>query len=311
MQTQMLIRLVLGLGLTAVIALFAARRVLWLVKLVLSGQPVTGRTDEIGTRVWTQISEVFGQRRLLKWSIPGLAHFFTMWGFFILITVYIEAYGTLFVPNFHIPIVGRWDALGFLQDFIALGVLAGITTFAIIRLRSEPKEHGRSSRFYGSHTGGAWLILFMIFLVIFSYAIFRGAAVNTGNFPYGWGAFFSHGMGELMHPLGATANEWIETVALLAHISVALDLPDHRAALQAPAHLLGADQRHLQATARRPGSAAADRGPRQADRLRKPAGRRGIRPRQDRGLHLEGQPRLRHLYRVWALSVAVPGLEHR
>jgi Fe-S oxidoreductase len=221
-QTQMLIRLVLGLGLTAVIAFFAVRRVLWLTKLVLSGQPASGRTDEIGTRIWTQISEVFGQRRLLKWSIPGLAHFFTMWGFFILGTVYVEAYGTLFVPNFHIPIVGRWDALGLLQDFIALSVLAGISTFAIIRLRSEPKEYGRSSRFYGSHTGGAWLILFMIFLVIFSYAIFRGAAVNTGNFPYGWGAFFSHGMGELMHPLGVTANEWIETVALLAHISVAL-----------------------------------------------------------------------------------------
>ena len=218
----MLIRLIVGLSGTAIIALLALRRVLWLVKLTLSGQPVTGRTDDMGTRIWTQIAEVFGQRRLLKWSIPGLAHFFTMWGFFILITVYIEAYGTLFVPNFHIPIVGRWDALGFLQDFIALAVLAGITTFAIIRLRSEPKEYGRSSRFYGSHTGGAWLILFMISLVIVSYAIFRGAAVNTGNFPYGGGAFFSHAMGTLMHPLGVTANEWIETIALLAHISVAL-----------------------------------------------------------------------------------------
>ena len=222
MTTQTLIRMVLGLGMTAIVALFAARRVLWLSKLVMSGQPVSGRTDDIGTRVWTQIAEVFGQRRLLKWSIPGLAHFFTMWGFFILITVYIEAYGTLFQPNFHIPLVGRWDALGFLQDFIALAVLAGIGTFAIIRLRSEPKEYGRSSRFYGSHTGGAWLILFMIFLVIFSYAIFRGAAVNTGNFPYGGGAFFSHAMGSLMHPLGTTANEWVETFALIAHIAVAL-----------------------------------------------------------------------------------------
>ncbi len=222
MHTQMLIRLVVGLGLTAIIALFAVRRVLWLLKLTLSGQPVSGRTDDIGTRIWTQIAEVFGQRRLLKWSIPGVAHFLTMWGFFILITVYIEAYGALFQPNFHIPIVGRWDALGFLQDFIALGVLVGITTFAIIRLRSEPKEYGRSSRFYGSHTGGAWLILFMIFLVIFSYAFVRGASVNTGNFPYGRGAFFSHGMGALLHPLGPAVNEWIETIALLAHISVAL-----------------------------------------------------------------------------------------
>ena len=222
MHTQMLIRLIVGLGGTAIIALLAVRRVLWLFKLVRSGTSVTGRTDNVGSRLWAQISEVFGQRKLLKWSMPGVAHFLTMWGFFILITVYIEAYGTLFVPNFHIPIVGRWDALGFLQDFIALGVLVGITTFSIIRLRSEPKEYGRSSRFYGSHTGGAWLILFMIFLVIFSYSIFRGAAVNTGNFPYGWGAFFSHGMGVLMHPLGTTANEWIETFALLAHIAVAL-----------------------------------------------------------------------------------------
>jgi Fe-S oxidoreductase len=221
-HTQMLIRLVVGLGGTAIIALLAVRRVLWLVKLTLSGQPVTGRTDDVGARLWAQISEVFGQRKLLKWSIPGVAHFLTMWGFFILATVYIEAYGALFVNDFHIPIVGRWNALGFLQDFIALGVLLGITTFAIIRLRSEPKEYGRSSRFYGSHTGGAWLILFMIFLVIFSFSIYRGASANTGGLPYGGGAFFSHGMGVLMHPLGTAANAWIETIALLSHIAVAL-----------------------------------------------------------------------------------------
>ncbi|MDT5166534.1 MAG: hypothetical protein QOC88_3428, partial [Mycobacterium sp.] len=101
MHTQMLIRLIVGLGGTAIIALLAVRRVLWLFKLVRSGTSVTGRTDNVGSRVWAQISEVFGQRKLLKWSVPGVAHFLTMWGFFILITVYIEAYGTLFVPNFH------------------------------------------------------------------------------------------------------------------------------------------------------------------------------------------------------------------
>jgi len=221
-DTQTLIRLIIGLLMTAIVLVFAAKRVLWLATLVTAGQPVgeeSGRTDHMGERIGTQVKEVFAQTRMLRWSIPGLAHFFTMWGFFILITVYIEAYGVLFDPKFHIPVVGRWEVLGFLQDFIALGVLLGITTFAIIRLRTEPKEHGRSSRFYGSHTGGAWLILFMIFLVIFTFAFFRGAAVNTGNFPYGWGAFFSHGMSLLLKPLGLTANEWIETGALLAHIA--------------------------------------------------------------------------------------------
>ena len=39
-----------------------------------------------------QVVEVFGQKKLLKWSIPGTAHFFVMWAFLILGTVYLEAY---------------------------------------------------------------------------------------------------------------------------------------------------------------------------------------------------------------------------
>jgi Fe-S oxidoreductase len=221
-ETQTLVRLVVGLGMTAIVGLFAVRRVFWLVKLTLSGQQVSGRTDNVGTRVWTQISEVLGQRRLLKWSIPGIAHFFTMWGFIILLTVYIEAYGLLFQPNFHIPIIGRWDALGFLQDFFATAVFLGIATFAIIRLTRSPREIGRSSRFYGSHSSGAWLILFMIFNVIWTYVLVRGSAVNNGTLPYGKGAFLSQLFGAILKPLGHTGNEVLETVALLLHIGVML-----------------------------------------------------------------------------------------
>jgi Fe-S oxidoreductase len=46
--------------------------------------------------------------------------------------------------------------------------------------------------------------------------------VNTEALPYGNGAFFSQLMGWILHPLGNTANEWIETLALLAHIGVML-----------------------------------------------------------------------------------------
>ncbi len=222
MTTQMLVRLIVGMGMTLVVGAFAARRVLWLYKLVMSGQPATGRTGNLGARIWTQIAEVLGQRRLLKWSIPGLAHFFTMWGFFILLTVYIEAYGFLFQENFHIPLIGRWDALGFVQDFFATAVFLGITTFAIIRLRSEPKEYGRQSRFYGSHLGAAWLALFMIFNVIWTYVLVRGSAVNNGTLPYGKAAFLSQLSGAILRPLGQPANEIIETTALLLHIGVML-----------------------------------------------------------------------------------------
>ncbi|CCK54283.1 (Fe-S)-binding protein [Mycobacterium canetti] len=222
MTTQTLIRLILGMSMTAVVGVFALRRVWWLYKLVMSGQPASGRTDYLGTRIWTQISEVLGQRRLLKWSIPGLAHFFTMWGFFILLTVYIEAYGLLFEERFHIPVIGRWDALGFLQDFFATAVFLGITTFAIIRILRNPREIGRSSRFYGSHNGGAWLVLLMIFNVIWTYVLVRGSAVNNGTLPYGNGAFLSQLFGAILRPLGQPANEIIETTALLLHIGVML-----------------------------------------------------------------------------------------
>jgi hypothetical protein len=42
----------------------------------------------------------------------------------------------------------------------------------------------------------------MIFLVIATYAVFRGAAVNVlgKDFPYQSGAFFSDGMAKLLHP---------------------------------------------------------------------------------------------------------------
>jgi len=224
-DTQILIRLIIGLAMTAIVGLLALKRVRWLTKLISSGQPTSderGRKNHLGERLGNQVREVFGQTRLLRWSIPGIAHFFTMWGFFVLATVYLEAYGVLFDPKFHLPVVGRWDILGFLQDFFAVAVLLGIITFAVIRLRAEPKEHGRSSRFYGSHTGGAWLILFMIFNVIWTYALFRGSAVNNGHLPYGPAAFLSHGVAALLRPLGGQANEIIETVALLLHIGVML-----------------------------------------------------------------------------------------
>lgn len=225
METQMLIRIVVGVLGIAIVGALAVKRVLWLTKLIRSGQPLSesnNRKDNLKKRITTQFEEVFGQTRLLRWSIPGIAHFFTMWGFFILGSVYVEAFGQLVDHDFHIPIVGRWDALGFLQDFFAVAVLLGIITFAIIRIVREPKKHGRDSRFYGSHTGGAWLILFMIFNVIWTYALVRGAGANTGALPYGNGAFFSQAMGWILHPLGEPANEWIETLALLAHIAVML-----------------------------------------------------------------------------------------
>jgi len=218
--------LILGLVLNAIALPIAGRRVWFLWRLIRSGQPapdrIEGVTHRVGGAVRTQLVEVFGQRKLLKWSVPGAAHFFVFWAFVILASVYLEAYGALFSPGFHIPFIGRWPVLGFLQDFIAVMALLGIITFSIIRLKQSPKRLGRRSRFKGSHLDGAWITLFMIFNVIWSMFLFRGAAAATGNFPYHSGAFVSLAVGDALRPAGHGVNHVLEGAGLLIHLGVML-----------------------------------------------------------------------------------------
>ena len=218
--------LILGLGMTVVVLAFAGRRVLFLGRLITSGQPAPDRlenvTKRLGEALKTQVVEVFAQKKLLKWSVPGAAHFFVFWAFLILSTVYLEAYGALFDPQFHIPIIGTWPILGFAQDFIAVMALVGLVVFAIIRLKNSPARLGRKSRFSGSHLGGAWLVLLMIFNVIWTMFLFRGAASAAGNLPYDSGAFVSIGVGNLLDGLSHDTLETLEHVGLLLHIGVML-----------------------------------------------------------------------------------------
>src|SRR5690242_20150698 len=222
MDTVYVIRLVVGLAMTVVVLAVAGRRAFWLYRLVRSGQPADDRKENLGERLRTQVVEVFGQRKLLRWSVPGLAHFFTFWAFVILASVYLEAYGALFDPGFHIPLIGRWPVLGFLQDTIAVLALVSLGVFSVIRIRNAPERKARASRFYGSHTGGAWLILFMIFNVLWTMFLFRGASAALGVLPYTSGAWASIGVGHLFSGLSTGTLEVLESVGLLLHIGVML-----------------------------------------------------------------------------------------
>jgi Fe-S oxidoreductase len=220
------LRIIIGLVLTAIALAVAGRRMWWLYRLATSGQPAPERIEAVrshpGRDAEAQATEVFGQRKLLKWSVPGVAHFLTFWGFIILILTIIEAYGDLFSRTFALPGIGHWAAIGFGEDLFAVAVLAGIATFAVIRLRNDPKREGRKSRFAGSHTGAAWLVLLMIFLVIATLLLYRGAQINTGVFPYAHGAFASQLVGHWLHPLGLSANKALETSFVLAQLAVIL-----------------------------------------------------------------------------------------
>ena len=94
-----------------------------------------------------QLVEVLGQKKLLKWSVPGAAHFFVFWAFVILATVYLEAYGALIgllvrraTPS---PGRSRWSATGRSWGSPGLhrddGVLRHLRSSSWIRLRNAPE----------------------------------------------------------------------------------------------------------------------------------------------------------------------------
>ena len=222
----MVLRMTVGLVLTVVAFAIAGRRLWWLKRLALSGQPAPERIEAVrkhpGRDVKTETVEVIGQRKLLKWTVPGVAHAFTFWGFTFLLLTIIESYGDLFSRTFAIPGIGHWEAIGFLEDLFAVAVLAGIITFTVIRWRNSPEREGRASRFFGSHTSAAWLVLGMIFGVIATLLLYRGAQINTGVFPYHHGAFASQIVGHWLAPLGYGVNSVLEVVFLLAQLAVVL-----------------------------------------------------------------------------------------
>jgi Fe-S oxidoreductase len=217
------LRITLTLILTLATAAIAGRRMLWLVKLIRSGASAPGRGKEPKPRVINDAEEVLGQKKLLMWSIPGLAHFFTFWGFLILNLTILEAYGALLISrDFHIPIIGKWRALGFLEDFFGVAVLVGLATFAILRIRNAPERKKRDSRFYGSHTGPAWVILGMITMVIVTLFLLRGAQMNADQFPFGrskW-TFASYLTAKALG--SGDYNAGLATVFLLAQVAVVL-----------------------------------------------------------------------------------------
>ncbi|HTT58733.1 MAG TPA: (Fe-S)-binding protein [Acidimicrobiales bacterium] len=238
----MLARIIIGLSVTVILFAIAGRRFYWVSRLIRSGAPAPRRWQGVGKVTDAEVTEVAGQRKLLKWTVPGLAHFFTMWGFTVLLTTIIEAYGSLFNRSFHIPWIGQSNWLAFTEDFFATAVLVSLCVFTVIRIKNAPAKKQRESRFYGSHTGAAWMVLVMIALVIITLLLYRGAQINTGHFPFtnlrgGWvavagkltpffashassWAFASKTVASWLAPLGYGVNSVLEAVFLLLNITV-------------------------------------------------------------------------------------------
>ena len=225
----MWVRFVLGLLMTVVCLGIAGRRAFFLYRVGQKFQPLEAeRRVDAGSAVRAEVAEVAFQRKLLRWTVPGVAHFLVFWGFMILLFTIVEAFIGLVKADFQIPIVGNFAWFGFIEDLFALLCVLALVVFTILRIQQAPKNLGRRSRFFGSHIGPAWFVLFMIFNVVWTLLAYRGASINAqelhdpanaDKMGFLHGAFASQWFASI---LPKTNVEFWETFFLLLSLAVLL-----------------------------------------------------------------------------------------
>jgi ferredoxin len=212
----------IGLGvLILVIGPFALKRVLELTKLVMAGSPNPERMQNIPQRLWYELVKVIGQKKLLQWSGPGLAHAFTFWGFLVIQIALAESVFEFFWAEASLPIIGKMAWLGAVFDFFVLAVSTSLLAFAVIRVKNNPRLWQRKSRFYESHMGPAYLILFMIFGVVASLLALNASRQALGVLPYSDGAFLARPLGNFVAGLISHSTlEIVEYGLLMLHVGI-------------------------------------------------------------------------------------------
>src|SRR6266487_261455 len=126
------------------------------------------RTDHIDDRFGEFFLTVLGQRGVLRDPIPGIAHFFTFWGFIViqfgLLNLLLGAFNATF------PVIGDNRVFASVLDAFVVLVFFALIVFAIRRGIVRPKQ--LSSFLHGPWDG--FIILGLIFLVILTLALVEG-----------------------------------------------------------------------------------------------------------------------------------------
>jgi hypothetical protein len=88
-EVRVAVRIIIGLALTVAAFAIAGRRLWWLYRVARTGQPAPERVAAVrghpGRDASVEATEVIGQRKLLQWTGPGIAHALTFWGFIVLL----------------------------------------------------------------------------------------------------------------------------------------------------------------------------------------------------------------------------------
>src|SRR5262245_62936164 len=128
------------LAMVAVALALFARRVTFLVRLLLKGKPAA-RWDHVGARIGKVLVYVIGQARLIGGDFwPGLMHATIFWGFIILTLGTIEFFGKGLTESFVLPFLSNAPAYLILEDLFSVAVILAVAYAAFRRLVTKPRR---------------------------------------------------------------------------------------------------------------------------------------------------------------------------
>src|SRR5689334_12851177 len=156
----------------------AVRAVRSMIRIIRTGQPAPDRFQPVDKRVKTLVVESLGHTRMLKWSSIGVAHWFVFVGFYGLFLTLVEAFGEVWNPAFHLPIIDEFFLWSLFVDFIGAGTLLGI--IYLIARRQRDRRGGRKSRFAGSNEGRGYFVEAVVLIVGICILSIRAAKIASG-----------------------------------------------------------------------------------------------------------------------------------
>jgi len=190
-------------------------RVNQLLQFTLMGRD-NKRFNSWGTRFKMLGVYVFGQLRMYNrksYTIAGIAHFFTFWGFLIIQVTSLELFLQGLFPGLKVPVLH--DNAGWLLfvDLVQFLVLASMVTFFWRRLVTRPERLTDSL--------GALGILAGISLLMISALVLQGIRINLGDEPGEWRPF-SIAVGSIFSGLSVDAQVFIHNIAYFTHLFIIL-----------------------------------------------------------------------------------------
>ena len=183
------------------VAMFAAgvERMLETFRL---GSSSARRTDRPLARFENTVTEVVFHTRMLRWSVPGVAHWWVTLGFVTLVSTLVTAYGQVLDPRWTVPF-GRTYGYAIFVEAMATLTLVAIVALILVRAHKRLTAPGRASRFFGS---SAWQAAFVeLTIVVISVLILL---LRAGEYALD-AARGSASADRLHHPVSYDLGEWL------------------------------------------------------------------------------------------------------